>query len=58
MRAREESPAPRPAVSNLPATIMEPELTRLVLESVLVNNRFAVDDGKPTGDLSGAALDR
>lgn len=41
-----------------PATIMEPDLYPDGIEYVLVNGRFTVDGGKPTGALPGAILDR
>ena len=41
-----------------PATIMEPDRYPTGIEYVLVNGRFTVDDGKPTGALPGAVLDR
>ena len=41
-----------------PATIMEPDLYPTGIEYVLVNGRFTVDDGEPTGALPGEVLDR
>ena len=41
-----------------PATIMEPDLYPTGIEHVIVNGRFTVDDGKPTGSLPGEVLDR
>ncbi len=41
-----------------PATIMEPDLYPTGIEYVLVNGRFTVDDGEPTGELPGEVLDR
>ncbi|MDE2876442.1 MAG: amidohydrolase family protein [Gemmatimonadota bacterium] len=41
-----------------PATIMEPDLYPTGIDYVLVNGRFTVDGGKPTGATPGAVLDR
>jgi len=41
-----------------PATIMEPDLYPTGIDYVLVNGRFTVDGGRPTGALPGAVLDR
>ncbi len=41
-----------------PATIMEPDRYPTGIHYVLVNGRFTVDNGKPTGALPGAVLDR
>ena len=41
-----------------PATIMEPDLYPTGIEHVIVNGRFTVDDGRPTGALPGEVLDR
>ncbi len=41
-----------------PATIMEPDLYPTGIEYVLVNGRFTVDGGEPTGELPGEVLDR
>ena len=37
---------------------MEPDLYPTGIEYVLVNGRFTVDGGEPTGALAGAVLDR
>lgn len=37
---------------------MEPDRYPAGIDYVLVNGRFTVDDGKPTGALPGAVLDR
>ncbi len=41
-----------------PATIMEPDLYPTGIEYVIVNGRFTVDGGQPTGALPGEVLDR
>ena len=41
-----------------PATIMEPDLYPTGIEHVIVNGRFTVDGGQPTGALPGQVLDR
>ena len=41
-----------------PATIMEPDLYPTGIEYVIVNGRFTVDGGEPTGALPGEVLDR
>ena len=41
-----------------PATIMEPDLYPTGIEFVLVNGKFTVDEGEPTGALPGEVLDR
>ena len=41
-----------------PATIMEPDRYPTGIHYVRVNGRFTVDNGKPTGALPGAVLDR
>ena len=41
-----------------PATIMEPDLYPTGIGYVVVNGRFTVDEGRPTGALPGEVLDR
>lgn len=41
-----------------PATIMEPDLYPTGIQYVVVNGRFTVDEGRPTGALPGEVLDR
>lgn len=41
-----------------PATIMEPDRYPTGIKHVMVNGRFTVDDGTPTGALPGEVLDR
>ena len=41
-----------------PATIMEPDRYAAGIQYVVVNGRFTVDEGRPTGALPGEVLDR
>lgn len=41
-----------------PATIMEPDRYPTGIQYVVVNGRFTVDEGRPTGALPGEVLDR